>query len=57
MPRSDYWRMKAQLSHQAFENQIDDPNKQRQALDNLFRFVFAEEMALQEEIREQQDAE
>lgn len=55
MPRSDYWKMKAQLSHQAFENQIDDPGKQRQALDNLFRFVFAEEMALQEEIREQQN--
>jgi hypothetical protein len=47
--------MKAQLSHQAFELQIDDPNKQRQALDNLFRFVFAEEMAVQEAIKEQQN--
>ena len=55
MPRSDYWKMKAQESQEAFEIQIDDPRKQRQALDNLFRFVFAEEMALQEEIKEQQN--
>ena len=39
--RLAYWQAKADLCHKLFYEQVKDPDKQNQAVENLARFIHA----------------
>ena len=39
--RLAYWKARAELSHRLFYEQVSDPHKQNEAVENLVRFIAA----------------
>jgi len=39
--RLEYWRAKSELCHRKFQEQVTDPTKQDEAVENLARFIEA----------------